>query len=106
MKKIPFSYALNLSSLTDFLCRFDVEVDDGMQFNFPSGEHTQIPTTTIPSPPPQQEPQRGDDHATTLFFPYLPPPNMSAHALVHAHTLCSASFAIIEYVNHMESTCQ
>ncbi|GMN41244.1 hypothetical protein TIFTF001_010463 [Ficus carica] len=38
--------------------RFDVEVDDGMQFNFPSGEHTQIPTTTIPSPPPQQEPQR------------------------------------------------
>ncbi|EXB29251.1 Sister chromatid cohesion 1 protein 1 [Morus notabilis] len=46
--------------------RFDVEGDDAMQFNFTSGEPTHIPSTYIPSPPPQPEPQRGgDDQAST-----------------------------------------
>ncbi|XP_024021421.1 sister chromatid cohesion 1 protein 1 [Morus notabilis] len=49
--------------------RFDVEGDDAMQFNFTSGEPTHIPSTYIPSPPPQPEPQRGgDDQASTNFL--------------------------------------
>lgn len=41
------------------VCRFDIEGDEDTQMNFTSGEHTQIPTTLKPSPPPQEEPQRG-----------------------------------------------
>uniref|UniRef100_A0A2N9IX06 Rad21/Rec8-like protein N-terminal domain-containing protein n=1 Tax=Fagus sylvatica TaxID=28930 RepID=A0A2N9IX06_FAGSY len=41
--------------------RFDIEGDDDTQMNFTSGEHTQIPTTLIPSPPPQDEPRRADE---------------------------------------------
>ena len=43
------------------MSRFDVEGDDETQLNFASGEHTQIPTTVIPSPPPPYEydPERG-----------------------------------------------
>ncbi|PON51391.1 Rad21/Rec8-like protein [Parasponia andersonii] len=38
--------------------RFDVEADDDTNLNFTSGEHTQIPTTLIPSPPPPDKPER------------------------------------------------
>ncbi|KAL5799674.1 hypothetical protein ACOSQ4_032558 [Xanthoceras sorbifolium] len=41
--------------------RFDIEGDEDTQPNFTSGEHTQMPTSLIPSPPHQDEPQRGDE---------------------------------------------
>uniref|UniRef100_A0A7N2MFG4 Sister chromatid cohesion 1 protein 1 n=1 Tax=Quercus lobata TaxID=97700 RepID=A0A7N2MFG4_QUELO len=41
--------------------RFDIEGDEDTQMNFTSGEHTQIPTTLKPSPPPQEEPQRAEE---------------------------------------------
>lgn len=50
------------------VCRFDIEGDEDTQMNFTSGEHTQIPTTLKPSPPPQEEPQRGQcDDAFNAF---------------------------------------
>ncbi|KAL4620809.1 hypothetical protein ACB092_06G182900 [Castanea dentata] len=53
------SYQANVDLYNRFE-RFDIEGDEDMQMNFTSGEHTQIPTTLKPSPPPQEEPQR--DH--------------------------------------------
>ncbi|KAK0592690.1 hypothetical protein LWI29_023635 [Acer saccharum] len=38
--------------------RFDIEGDEETQVNFTSGEHTQMPTSHIPSPPHQDEPLR------------------------------------------------
>ncbi|KAL5568821.1 hypothetical protein UlMin_025396 [Ulmus minor] len=35
--------------------RFDIGGEDEMHMNFTSGDHTQMPTTFIPSPPPQDE---------------------------------------------------
>ncbi|GAV88081.1 Rad21_Rec8 domain-containing protein/Rad21_Rec8_N domain-containing protein [Cephalotus follicularis] len=42
--------------------RFDIEGDDETQLNFTSVEHTHIPTTLLPSPPPQDEPQGGNEY--------------------------------------------
>ena len=39
--------------------RFDIGEEDEMHMNFTSGDHTQMPTTFIPSPPPQDEIPRG-----------------------------------------------
>ncbi|KAK9283481.1 hypothetical protein L1049_011727 [Liquidambar formosana] len=41
--------------------RFDIEGDEEPQLNFTSREHTQIPTTLIPSPPPQDEFPKADE---------------------------------------------
>ncbi|KAK3229502.1 hypothetical protein Dsin_001383 [Dipteronia sinensis] len=41
--------------------RFDIEGDEETQVNFTSGEHTQMPTSRIPSPPHQDEPLRADE---------------------------------------------
>lgn len=41
--------------------RFDIEGDDETQLNFTPQEHTQIPSTLIPSPPLQEEPQKPDE---------------------------------------------
>ncbi|KAK1570344.1 hypothetical protein Q3G72_000521 [Acer saccharum] len=41
--------------------RFDIEGDEETQVNFTSGEHTQMPTSHIPSPPHQDEPLRADE---------------------------------------------
>ena len=38
--------------------RFDIEGDDETQLNFTSHERTQIPSTLIPSPPHQADPQK------------------------------------------------
>lgn len=38
--------------------RFDIEGDDETQLNFTPPEHTQIPSTLVPSPPLQEEPQK------------------------------------------------
>lgn len=39
--------------------RFDIDEDMETQLNFVSAEHTQMASTFTPSPPPQDEPQRG-----------------------------------------------
>ncbi|XP_075668054.1 sister chromatid cohesion 1 protein 1 [Castanea sativa] len=54
------SYQANVDLYNRFE-RFDIEGDEDTQMNFTSGEHTQIPTTLKPSPPPQEEPQRADE---------------------------------------------
>lgn len=41
------------------MCRFDIEGDDDTQLNFTSGEQIQMPTTLIPSPRLQDDPQTG-----------------------------------------------
>ncbi|TXG50078.1 hypothetical protein EZV62_025953 [Acer yangbiense] len=41
--------------------RFDIEGDEETQVNFTSGEHTQKPTSHMPSPPHQDEPLRADE---------------------------------------------
>ncbi|KAI9157691.1 hypothetical protein LWI28_026351 [Acer negundo] len=41
--------------------RFDIEGDEETQVNFTSGEHTQMPTSHMPSPPHQDEPLRADE---------------------------------------------
>ncbi|XP_062157140.1 sister chromatid cohesion 1 protein 1 [Alnus glutinosa] len=54
------SYQANADQYNRFE-RFDIEGDEETQLNFTSGEYTQIPTTLIPSPPLQDEPQRADE---------------------------------------------
>lgn len=58
----PMLYYILIHYPFFIICRFDIEGDEETQLNFTSGEHTQIPTTLIPSPPLQDEPQRGRDH--------------------------------------------
>ncbi|KAE7996575.1 hypothetical protein FH972_001286 [Carpinus fangiana] len=54
------SYQANADQYNRFE-RFDIEGDEETELNFTSGEHTQIPTMHIPSPPLQDEPQRADE---------------------------------------------
>ncbi|XP_059458695.1 sister chromatid cohesion 1 protein 1 [Corylus avellana] len=54
------SYQANADQYNRFE-RFDIEGDGETELNFTSGEHTQIPTTLVPSPPLQDEPQRADE---------------------------------------------
>lgn len=49
-------------------CRFDIE-DDESQLNFSQPEHTQIPTSVIPSPTPQEEPRKRKEQNNVLGYP-------------------------------------
>ncbi|GFY82084.1 Rad21/Rec8-like family protein [Actinidia rufa] len=51
------SYQTNTDAYNRFE-RFDIEGDDETQLNFTSHERTQIPSTLIPSPPHQADPQK------------------------------------------------
>ncbi|KAF5736546.1 hypothetical protein HS088_TW14G00690 [Tripterygium wilfordii] len=54
------SYQANTDMYNRFE-RFDIEGDEEAQMNFTSAEHTQMPTSFIPSLPQQDEPHRADD---------------------------------------------
>ncbi|KAL2549793.1 Sister chromatid cohesion 1 protein 1 [Forsythia ovata] len=49
------------TSIFNHFERFDIEGDDETQWNFSQPEHTQIPCSLIPSPSPQEEPQKPDE---------------------------------------------
>ncbi|CAA2998325.1 sister chromatid cohesion 1 1 [Olea europaea subsp. europaea] len=54
-----YSHQADTSTFNHFE-RFDIE-DDESQLNFSQPEHTQIPTSVIPSPTPQEEPRKPDE---------------------------------------------
>ncbi|XP_041025455.1 sister chromatid cohesion 1 protein 1 isoform X2 [Juglans microcarpa x Juglans regia] len=54
------SYQANADMFNRFE-RFDIEGDDETQLNFASGEHTEIPTTLLPSPHRHDNPLRADE---------------------------------------------
>ncbi|CAI9762268.1 unnamed protein product [Fraxinus pennsylvanica] len=54
-----YSHQADTSTFNHFE-RFDIE-DDESQLNFSQPQHTQIPSSVIPSPPPQEEPRKPDE---------------------------------------------
>ncbi|XP_044505130.1 sister chromatid cohesion 1 protein 1 isoform X2 [Mangifera indica] len=54
------------NNMFDRFERFDIDEDMETQLNFVSAEHTQMASTFTPSPPPQDEPQRGQQPADEI----------------------------------------